>query len=205
MVFKTILTPNSTLVNKDYPEGYEKFIHDNGIKHYVFDMVGTKKEAIPLSTMAAILRLVRDQRHYPMLIHCNHGRVSWCYGTLVPSSRLHVADHVPQHRTGCVVAVARLMAGWDRAAILDEYKKYAEPKIRECDIEYITQFDLTQLSGALAGDTKLRKMGNFVRETIASFFVLVVWLFTGEIWSRHNARPAEKGPAEKGPAEKCGN
>jgi hypothetical protein len=47
----------------------------NGIKHHVFDMKGTKKEAIPIQTMKAILRLVLDQRHHPLLIHCNHGKV----------------------------------------------------------------------------------------------------------------------------------
>ena len=40
-------------------------------------MVGTKKEAIPLWTMQAILGLILDERNYPLLIHCNHGRVSF--------------------------------------------------------------------------------------------------------------------------------
>lgn len=42
-------------------------------------MSGTKKEAIPDKTMKAILRLVLDTQNHPILIHCNHGRVSYAY------------------------------------------------------------------------------------------------------------------------------
>lgn len=55
---------------------YRSFMAANGIKHRVFDMKGTKKEDIPITTMKSILRLVLDQKHHPLLIHCNHGKVS---------------------------------------------------------------------------------------------------------------------------------
>jgi protein-tyrosine phosphatase family protein len=67
----------STLVQKDFPADYKPFLAQSGIKHYVFDMEGTKKQAIPIQTMNIILRLALDRRNYPLLIHCNHGRVSW--------------------------------------------------------------------------------------------------------------------------------
>ncbi|KAL2175374.1 tyrosine phosphatase family-domain-containing protein [Thermothelomyces heterothallicus CBS 202.75] len=69
---KTIVT----LVQKESPQGYDDFLHRNGIKHAVFDMKGTKKEAIPVATMKSILRVVLDRRNHPLLIHCNHGKVS---------------------------------------------------------------------------------------------------------------------------------
>ncbi|AEO61503.1 hypothetical protein MYCTH_2311715 [Thermothelomyces thermophilus ATCC 42464] len=69
---KTIVT----LVQKESPQGYDDFLHRNGIKHAVFDMKGTKKEAIPVATMKSILRIVLDRRNHPLLIHCNHGKVS---------------------------------------------------------------------------------------------------------------------------------
>lgn len=47
----------------------------NHITHRVINMVGTKKQAIPLETMAAIMDVVADQTNYPLLIHCNHGKV----------------------------------------------------------------------------------------------------------------------------------
>ena len=65
-----------TLVQKDFPEGYPKFIAQNGIKHQIFDMKGTKKQEIPIKTMKSILRLVLDRQNHPLLIHCNQGRVS---------------------------------------------------------------------------------------------------------------------------------
>jgi len=51
------------------------FMTANGIKHHVFDMKGTKKEAIPVRVMKSILRLVLDRQNHPLLIHCNHGKV----------------------------------------------------------------------------------------------------------------------------------
>ena len=39
-------------------------------------MQGTKKQAIPIKTMKSILRLVLDRRNHPLLIHCNHGKVT---------------------------------------------------------------------------------------------------------------------------------
>jgi tyrosine-protein phosphatase SIW14 len=47
----------------------------SGIRHHIIDMKGTKKESIPIQTMRDILRIVLDQQHYPLMIHCNHGKV----------------------------------------------------------------------------------------------------------------------------------
>lgn len=63
-------------MQKDFPKGYDVFLQKNGIRHCVFDMKGTKKEAIPIKTMKSILRMVLDRRNHPLLIHCNHGKVS---------------------------------------------------------------------------------------------------------------------------------
>jgi tyrosine-protein phosphatase SIW14 len=68
----------STLGQKECPEGYQTFIQLNGIKHHVIDMQGTKKVEISHMTMVSIVQLVLDQRNYPLLIHCNQGKVSSC-------------------------------------------------------------------------------------------------------------------------------
>lgn len=62
-------------MEKDFPAGYKTFLAENSIKHYVFNMEGTKKQSIPIQTMNAILRLVLNPRNHPLLLHCNHGRV----------------------------------------------------------------------------------------------------------------------------------
>jgi len=91
-------------------------------------MKGTKKEEIPAETMGIILELVLDKKRHPVLIHCKQGR----------------------HRTGCVVGVLRKVSGWNLGSILDEYKAYAEPKPRDCDITYLTGFQPSHFSKVVA-------------------------------------------------------
>jgi len=148
-----------TLVQKDgVDEPYTAFMSGNGIRHHVFNMKGTKKEAIPIRTMKSILRLVLNREHHPLLIHCNHGK----------------------HRTGCVVGVVRKVTGWELSPIVDEYRSYAEPKIRDCDIKYLTDFDLSDLSNLFVHDAKMRfRIRHFVRVTLFSVFVIFVWLLSG--------------------------
>jgi hypothetical protein len=66
----------STLVDKDYPEGYQTFMQSSGINHVVIKMEGTKKVEIPQSVMNSILEVVMDRQNHPLLLHCNQGRVS---------------------------------------------------------------------------------------------------------------------------------
>jgi tyrosine-protein phosphatase SIW14 len=144
-----------TLVQKDFPAGYKSFLNENGIKHHVFDMAGTKKEAIPPQTMQSILRLVMNQQNHPLLIHCNHGR----------------------HRTGCVVAVVRKLCGWQTTPILEEYKSFAEPKIRDCDLDYISAFDVKEISNLWAReDSRWFGNENRTRITAVSLVAILIWV-----------------------------
>ncbi|KAI0428772.1 tyrosine phosphatase family-domain-containing protein [Xylaria sp. FL1042] len=116
---KTIVS----LVNKELPDGYQTFIQDNQITHKIFAMAGTKKEEIPIEMMRSIYTVVSDRKNYPLLIHCNHGR----------------------HRTGCVVGVLRKSNQWSMKRILDEYTTFAESKVRDVDIKYLADFELSNL------------------------------------------------------------
>ncbi|KAK3486380.1 tyrosine phosphatase family-domain-containing protein [Neurospora crassa] len=146
-----------TLVQKDFPEGYNAFLSRNGIKHHVFDMKGTKKEAIPITTMKAILRLVLNQANHPLLIHCNHGK----------------------HRTGCVVGIVRRTLGWDVSNILEEYRSYAEPKVRETDVNYIQGFEMAQISNLFSKDMNLQRWRfgspKFAHSTVVAMIFLLFW------------------------------
>ncbi|CAK7219410.1 tyrosine-protein phosphatase siw14 [Sporothrix bragantina] len=174
---KTIVT----LVDKNYTEEYGDFINSNHIKHHMFAMKGTKKEDIPLATMESILKIVLDRSNYPLLIHCNQGR----------------------HRTGCVVAVVRKIAGWDRTTMTDEYRAYAGHKVRECDVDYIQAFSLSSIEKTLASNalnidelivasriggpmvgrpppaTVGFRVPNFFRTTFFSMTVLFIWMISG--------------------------
>lgn len=149
-----------TLVKRDeIDHELESFTSSNGIRQVVFNMKGTKKEAIPPSTMASILRLVLDPLQYPLLVHCNHGK----------------------HRTGCVVAVVRKLSGWNLDSVLGEYKSYAMPKIRECDVDYISSFQPSSLQPLAFDPPRLSPVQTrtFFRTLLFSTFVTLVWLVSG--------------------------
>ncbi|RDA86125.1 hypothetical protein CP532_3024 [Ophiocordyceps camponoti-leonardi (nom. inval.)] len=146
-----------TLVNKDGgDDSLESFFAGNGIRQVVFDMKGTKKEAIPPSTMSSILNVVMDRSQYPLLLHCNHGK----------------------HRTGCVVAVVRKLSGWSLDTVLDEYRAYATPKVRECDVDYISRFHASTLT-AVTWDSSPVQLRTFFRILLFSTFVAALWLISG--------------------------
>ncbi len=170
----------STLVDRDIPDGYRSFVLASGIKHHVFDTKGTKKQAIPVRVMNSILRQVLDSRNYPLLIHCNHGKVSWYLPKIPPATALRQLTWQSQHRTGCVVAVMRKLAGLDMASIIDEYKAYAAPKVRQCDLDYIAGFQMSSLA-SISRDTARAglRVPNFFRVTLFTIVALVVWALTG--------------------------
>lgn len=155
-----------TLVKKDIPEDYRAFMESQGIQHFVIDMQGTKKEPISQAMMASIMELVLNPANHPVLLHCNHGR----------------------HRTGCATAVIRHLSGWDLPAIITEYEGYASPKVRECDIQYISQYQVSWLRGLFLPKRTVvrmaessttialeRRMSRFLLGTIV---VLMIWLST---------------------------
>jgi tyrosine-protein phosphatase SIW14 len=153
---KTIVT----LVQKEMPEGYQVFLDGNGIQHLVFNMAGTKKADIPLATMRSIIGLISDKKNHPMLIHCNQGK----------------------HRTGCVVGILRRYHGWDTASALDEYERYAYPKIRPTDVQYLREFQLADLGQIVAqrldrGESTL-SVGYFVCLYTIIVLGLLVWVLT---------------------------
>lgn len=127
-------------------------------------MKGTKKESIPSITMSSILDVVLDRRNYPLLVHCNHGK----------------------HRTGCVIAAIRKLSGWNLDSVVDEYKSYAQPKIRECDVEYITVFEPSSLDihslrsfhGESSRFTPVQ-VRSFVRTVLFTAFVAAIWVVSG--------------------------
>lgn len=156
---KTVIT----LVKKDKVDhDLDSFIAANGIRQIIFNMKGTKKEAIPISTMRHILQLALNRENHPLLVHCNHGK----------------------HRTGCVVAAIRKLSGWQLRHIVNEYKTYAEPKIRECDVDYISSFQcapLQNLYDLYYEPTRFNAVQRrvFVRILLFSTFVMVLWLVSG--------------------------
>lgn len=114
--------------------------------------------------MASILEIVLDRQNYPLLIHCNHGK----------------------HRTGCVVAVVRKLSGWNSDRVVDEYKTYAAPKVRECDVDYITSFqpgslEMTSIRSIHAENPRFGpvQVRSFMRTLFFTAVVTTIWLVSG--------------------------
>lgn len=152
---KTIVT----LVGKDLPDGFQQFIDTNHIQHLIFDMVGTKKAEIPVKTMQSIIAVISNRKNYPLLIHCNQGK----------------------HRTGCVVGVLRKASEWDTSSIIKEYTKYAEPKIRETDVKYLTDFKVSDLPSALPNPRATSHpytVRTFYGMVALASFSLSVWVYS---------------------------
>ncbi|KAI0484112.1 tyrosine phosphatase family-domain-containing protein [Xylariaceae sp. FL0804] len=150
-----------TLVSKDLPEGFGKFMEQNHIAHHVFDMAGTKKVDIPIVLMREIQAFIADAANLPLLIHCNHGK----------------------HRTGCVVGVLRLASGWDAREAVREYASFAAPKVRDADVTYLTNFQLASLRPETAAAFVSRGMRmpvvaitRFPRLVIAAAVALCLWV-----------------------------
>lgn len=157
---KTIVT----LVKKDdLDHDLESFVTRQGINQIVFNMKGTKKQAIPLKTMQSILSVVLDKENYPLLIHCNHGK----------------------HRTGCVVGLIRKLSGWRPERAVAEYRSFAEPKIREVDVDYLSSFQISTLHASIKDmpspvpAKSTAKSSTFFRAFVFSAIVLFLWILSG--------------------------
>jgi len=157
---KTIVS----LVDKEFSPEFRAFMRTNRIKHVIIRMQGTKKVEITETIMRSIMKVVLDKENHPLLIHCNHGK----------------------HRTGCAVAVVRHIAGWNVDQILEEYRGYAESKVRDCDITYITDYKVSNLQGLFirkkqtaSSTTGSLKMARMLVGTGAMF---LVWILTVLFW-----------------------
>lgn len=148
----------STLVKKEETDHeLQNFVSSNGINQIVINMKGTKKEAIPPSTMKSILQVVLDRRNYPLVIHCNHGK----------------------HRTGCVVAAMRKMDSWSVKDCLNEYVSYAQPKVRETDVDYIQNFQYSELQTIQHSRFTPQQVRNFCRLFVFTGLSMLLWLVSG--------------------------
>ncbi|PVH84451.1 hypothetical protein DL98DRAFT_410834 [Cadophora sp. DSE1049] len=159
---KTVIS----LVKKDLTPEFKGFLKNNQIQHKVIDMPGTKKVEITQELMQSIMEVVLDEANHPILIHCNHGK----------------------HRTGCAVGVIRHVARWDVEAILEEYRGYAEPKVRDCDVNYITSYEVSSLQNLFTRPATTSSIIDRDRKILKFFVlaatVLIIWI--GSLsWASH--------------------
>ena len=93
-----------------------------------------------------------------------------------------------KHRTGCAIAVLRHVSGWHLDQILQEYRGFAEPKVRECDVKYITEYKVAKLAGFFRKKDSVGRGGSILTTSrmqnllLASAAAIAVWITTGVLW-----------------------
>jgi hypothetical protein len=109
----------------------------------------TRSPWSPISeeTVLEALRIILDESNYP----------------------LHVMDHQGSHRTGTVLGCLRKAQRWSLTSIFDEYRRYAGPKVRLANEQFIELFDTDLVNGKFTRCIKSR----FVRR--ADIFLLLTF------------------------------
>lgn len=109
------------LIPEEYPSSQEEFFKKEGIQLFHLGMAGNKEPFVIISSelITEAIKIVINPANQPILIHCNRGK----------------------HRTGCLVGVLRRLQKWSLTIIFDEYRKFAAPKERPMDQQFIELYD----------------------------------------------------------------
>lgn len=109
------------LIPEEYPDVQQQFLDDNGIRLFQLGMLGNKEPFVIISAelITEAAKIVLNPANHPILIHCNRGK----------------------HRTGCLVGVIRRLQQWSLLLIFDEYRKFAAPKERLMDQQFIELYN----------------------------------------------------------------
>lgn len=109
------------LLPEEYPQDLLQVMTDNDIQLFQCPMQGNKEPFIhiPDKTLTNALTIVLNPENHPILIHCNKGK----------------------HRTGSLVGCIRKLQNWSLTMIFDEYRKFAFPKARALDQQFIEMFN----------------------------------------------------------------
>lgn len=113
------------LIPEDYPQLQVDFLANENIELFQLGMLGNKEPFVKISSdlITQAAKIVLNPANQPILIHCNRGK----------------------HRTGCLVGIIRRLQRWSLTIILDEYRKFASPKERPMDQQFIELYDLTEI------------------------------------------------------------
>lgn len=118
------------LIPEEYPPENQEFLGNTKIRLFQVAMSGNKEPFvnIPSDLLTKALEIVIDPANQPILIHCNRGK----------------------HRTGCLIGCIRKLQNWSLTMIFDEYRRFAFPKARALDQQFIELYD----------DEEIKKIAN---------------------------------------------
>ncbi|KAJ3104669.1 tyrosine-protein phosphatase required for protection against superoxide stress (By similarity) [Phlyctochytrium bullatum] len=89
------------------------------LKHLGANASANAWDPISEDVVLEALDCILDPTNYPIMIMCNLGR----------------------HRTGTVVGCLRKLQRWNLTSIFEEYRRYAGPKVRVLNEQFIELFD----------------------------------------------------------------
>ncbi|CAB5195748.1 unnamed protein product [Rhizophagus irregularis] len=97
------------------------FIDDQDIKWQHLGVMSSVNALDPITeeVVLAALEIILNPRNHPMIVMCNLGR----------------------HRTGTIVGCLRKLQKWNLTSIFEEYRRYAGPKVRVLNEQFIELFD----------------------------------------------------------------
>lgn len=109
------------LIPEELPPENEEFLQEAGIQLFQVGMSGNKEPFvnIPGDQLTRAMEIVLNPKHQPILIHCNRGK----------------------HRTGCLIGCIRKLQNWSLTMIFDEYRRFAFPKARALDQQFIEMYN----------------------------------------------------------------
>ncbi|ORX57253.1 putative tyrosine phosphatase family protein [Piromyces finnis] len=111
VVFLAPEEPNQKFLN---------FIDDQEIQLYHLGSTSTSAwDNISEEIVLEALDLILNPENYPLIVMCNLGR----------------------HRTGTVIGCLRKLQRWNLTSIFEEYRRYAGPKVRLLNEQFIELFD----------------------------------------------------------------
>lgn len=72
-----VLIMTSTLVKTPHSEDFLAYVEEKGIEHFRIIIPAHKKPSsiIPIGTLLETLKIILNHSNYPLLIHCNKGKV----------------------------------------------------------------------------------------------------------------------------------
>jgi hypothetical protein len=154
-------------------------------------MPGTKKVAISEAVMNSIMDVALDKQNYPFLIHCNQGKVLVVLQPCVGTSNSGITSHW-LHR--CTVAVIRHAHGVAVDEIEKEYRKFAGDKVRDCDIKYINEDQVSSLHHFyVVKEEKIqehhlrRRSSKMARYIVIAGILLGIWLTSLYMFPAYNS------------------
>ncbi|GBC00420.1 hypothetical protein RclHR1_03850018 [Rhizophagus clarus] len=97
------------------------FIDDQDIQWHHLGVMSSVNALDPITEEVVLeaLEIILNPRNHPMTVMCNLGR----------------------HRTGTIVGCLRKLQKWNLTSIFEEYRRYAGPKVRVLNEQFIELFD----------------------------------------------------------------